>query len=93
MDCSQKIKVLRVPEHQKINNKSIKNQFKRQPMTRWMLGWILDGSWVDAGQILDRCWADLGQILARSWAERRQTLGRAWTHARPMLGRSCADAR
>ena len=46
----------------KINEKSIKNQWKKWSMTRWMLGWILDGSWTDFGWILGGFWEP-------SWAQ------------------------
>ena len=29
-------------------------------MTRWMLAWILEGSWVDFGRILGRFWEGFG---------------------------------
>ena len=40
----------------KINQKSMKNRFRRRSKTRCKLGWGLDGSWIDF------CW-----ILAPSW--------------------------
>ena len=32
-------------------------------MTRWMLGWIFDGSWIDFGWILGGFWKGLGLIF------------------------------
>ena len=36
----------------KIYGKSIRNRSKKWSMTRWMLGWILEGSWIDFWCIL-----------------------------------------
>ena len=47
----------------KINEKSIKNQLKKWSMTGWMLGWILDGSWIDFWWILGPSWeVSWGQV-------------------------------
>ena len=40
----------------KSNKKSSKNQSKKWSMTRWMMGWVLDGSWADFWWILGPCW-------------------------------------
>ena len=93
-------------EHWKINKKRTPNRWKNVSMTRWMLGWMLDGSWIDFLSILgpfwEASWCQVGTKLEpkpskndnenvmRFWMALGPIFNRFWDHFGRQVGTKLA---